>query len=88
VIGKIESWYQVLASSMSVLLPAAFPHPPVSIDDTYFEESHAALAVAVFAEDSGHDDERGKGALCVCEYVCVCAGGGGRESSVLVAICC
>jgi hypothetical protein len=44
--------------------------------------------VAVFAEDSGHDDERGKGALCVCEYVCVCAGGGGRESSVLVAICC
>ena len=79
---------KVLASSLSVL-PRGGLSPALLCQhhDTYLEESHAALAVAVLAEHAGHDEECGEGALCVWEYVCACVGGGVRESSVL-AICC
>lgn len=71
-----------------MLHPSGLSHPPVCQQpDTHLEESHAALAVAVLAKDTRHDEKRGEGVLYVCEYVYVCVGGGMREPTVL-AICC
>lgn len=64
---------------VSAALGRPFPILLCQHHETYLEESHAALAVAVLAEDSGHGEKRGEGALCM--WVCVrSAGGGVRES--------